>query len=409
MPLYHDASHSWSGYAYQGKVGIFVLLKHLNAYHGNQPDIHFHDWKLEFEWLEDFSIMQGNRYISMHQVKTLNNTNIAAYESAIRQVLCNAWAEYTYQITPYFHVSSNVRNPHNIFYEYQYSGNSQKYCSLNQIDDLIKAEISTFLSSHNIADNNPVAIDTHFFKLLSIIDNHVKTRHHIIQTTRPTNRQIERISFTEIVNSLTMDSKQLSNERMTHEKKAYFAKVIDEFSQDKTNEIKEKLKVFAREAFDLEDDFVKFSKSTIPHIPSIFNKEMSIVDFQDSLHRDLLKGALLKIIERIDKNYDQVGHKFIYEKDHNKFLPTAITRSQDDCSEICSSILENPFAVEDLYEMDFFITERINCDSIEAEAKNFNEIRDEDLQNPENKANKINELKEVAIIDIGIAKGVLDA
>ena len=409
MPLYHDASHSWSGYAYQGKVGIFVLLKHLNAYHGNQPDIHFHDWKLEFEWLEDFSIMQGDRYISIHQVKTLKDTNIGAYESAISQVLCNAWAEYTYQITPSFHVSSNVRNPHNIFYEYHYNGSSQKYCSLNQIDDLIKAEISTFLSSHNIADNNSVAIDTHFFALLAIIDNHVKTRHHIIQTTRPANRQIERIAFTEIVNSLKSDSRQFSNERMIYEKKAYFAKVIDEFSQDKTSKIKEKLKIFAREAFDLENDFVKFSKCTIPHIPSVFNNEMSITDFQDALHRDLIKDALLKTIEKIDRHYDCVGHKFIYEKNLNKFLPTAITRSQDDCNEICSSILENPFAVEDLYEMDFFITERINCNSIEAEANNFNEIRDEDLQSPENKANKINELKKVEIIDINQAKGKLDA
>jgi len=253
------------------------------------------------------------------------------------------------------------------------------------------------------------AIGTHFAKLLAIIDSHVRQRHHNIQTQTPATRQIECIKFSDIVDSLKTDSHQLTQERMIYEKKMYFQKVIDEFCQDKSDVIKDKLKAFVRKSFDLESNFVKFSKSILPHIFSIFDNKMSITNFQHLLHQDLLKGAFLKIIEQIDKDYDCLGHKFIYEKDQRKFLPTAITRAQDDCNEICSRILENPFAVEDLYEMDFFITERINSDSIDEEANNFNEIRDEDLQSLENKTDKINELKRVEMIDINRAKGIIDA
>ena len=54
MPIYFDATFSWSGYSYQGKVGMFIVLKKLNEYNGNDLDNTFIDWSIEFEWLEDF-------------------------------------------------------------------------------------------------------------------------------------------------------------------------------------------------------------------------------------------------------------------------------------------------------------------------------------------------------------------
>ncbi len=35
MPLFHDASPTWSGFAYQGKIGLLVVLTRLNKYVGN--------------------------------------------------------------------------------------------------------------------------------------------------------------------------------------------------------------------------------------------------------------------------------------------------------------------------------------------------------------------------------------
>lgn len=406
--MYFDATFSWSGYSYQGKVGMFIVLKHLNNYVGNNIETHFIDWSLEFEWLEDFSIKNAARYISMHQVKTLNNTSIGVYQRAINQVLCNSWSEYTYQITPYFHVSSNVQNTNNIFYTYTINGINQRYCPLEQIDDLIKDEISFFLQTHNQPDYNGNSQEVHFLKLLSIIDEHVRQRHSNIQNIPAAIRPIATISFNQIIESLKTNSMQFNNERMIYEKKVYFANIVDEICQDLSLESKTKINDFTRNILNLDDDkFVKFSKSIFPHSKSSNDREYSIRSFQELLNRDHMIDVFWRIIQEIDNHGLLYEHKFYYDKEKKKYLPTAIQSSNT--SRIANSIMENPFAIEDLYEMDFFITERIDCASIEKEANNFNDIRDEDLQNTENKENKINELKQVALISINKAKRKIDA
>lgn len=408
MPIYFDATFSWSGYSYQGKVGMFIVLKYLNAYQGNNLETHFTDWSLEFEWLEDFSIKNGNTYLSLHQVKTLNSTNITSYAAAIQQVEINAQNALEYQITPYFHVSSNVANPHNIFYTYTINGINQRYCPLEQIDGLIKDEISFFLQTYNQPDYQGNSQEVHFLKLLSIIDEHVRQRHSNIQNIPVAARQIETISFNEIIDSLKTNSMQFTNGRMIYEKKKYFANIVDDICQDLSLESKTKINNFSRNILNLDDDkFVKFSKSIFPHSKSSNDREYSIRSFQELLNRDHMIDVFWRIIQEIDKEGTLYEHKFHYDKENKKYLPTAIQSS--DASRIANSIMKNPFAIEDLYEMDFFITERIDCDSIEKEANNFNEIRDEDLQNTDNKENNITELKQVALISINKAKGKIDA
>jgi len=411
MPIYFDATFSWSGYSYQGKVGMFIVLKKLNEYNGDNIETNFNDWTLEFEWLEDFSIKQNGRYLSLHQVKTLKDTNINAYTDAIQQVVHNSQNALWYPIAPYFHVSSNVNNPHNIFYQYIIDGNNRQYCPLDKIDSLLKEEIRSFLQSYNLADYIGGCEDSHFFKLLGIIDDHVRLRHQRIQQIGR-NAPPEEIEFLAIITSLKTDSNQFTHERMIYEKKAYLSSSLDKFLQNKNENIKDKLKQFVRESFDLDSDFVKYSKSISPHISAIYNDEITISNFQDLLNGESLKGVFFKIIESIESEYLWQGHKVIYEKiveeENRRFLPTTINRDQDDCDEVSADILMNSHAVEDLYEMDYFITGRINCDSIEEKANNYTEIRDEDLPYDENNQFKINELKKVKMIDRIKAERILN-
>ncbi|MGL5480150.1 MAG: ABC-three component system protein [Clostridium sp.] len=72
-----DASSKWSGFNYQGKIAIYIVL-----YLINNPDKadkadkdEWNIYELEIEGLEDFSILKGGKYISIHQVK--------AYTSAL--------------------------------------------------------------------------------------------------------------------------------------------------------------------------------------------------------------------------------------------------------------------------------------------------------------------------------------
>ncbi|MCE2595751.1 hypothetical protein K6Y31_13140 [Motilimonas cestriensis] len=44
-------------------------------------------YSIEFEWLEDFSILQNNQYISHHQVKHYNDDKFSSYIDAIVTIL----------------------------------------------------------------------------------------------------------------------------------------------------------------------------------------------------------------------------------------------------------------------------------------------------------------------------------
>ncbi|MGV3003386.1 hypothetical protein [Vibrio sp. E150_018] len=87
-PLF-DATASWNGFSYQGKVGLYVCLKLIsNALTRNENIDEFcSKYSIEFEWLEDFSILKNNQYQSHHQVKHYNDSKFSTYIDAIVTIL----------------------------------------------------------------------------------------------------------------------------------------------------------------------------------------------------------------------------------------------------------------------------------------------------------------------------------
>lgn len=85
--LEFDATPSWSGYNYQGKVALYVVLDKICKLYEQGRMSEISNYSLELEWLEDFSIInknQGNSiYESIHQVKALDTTQINDYGEAI--------------------------------------------------------------------------------------------------------------------------------------------------------------------------------------------------------------------------------------------------------------------------------------------------------------------------------------
>lgn len=82
-----DATNSWSGYNYQGKIALFVMLKKINELISTGKLDEIKKYSIELEWLEDFSILykgdDGVRYKTIHQVKAKDKHNIADYEDAL--------------------------------------------------------------------------------------------------------------------------------------------------------------------------------------------------------------------------------------------------------------------------------------------------------------------------------------
>lgn len=88
----HDASPSWNGYVYQGKVGIYVVLsKILQQLQMHQTDEELQkflkNYSIEYEWIEDFSIKNNGSYESLHQVKHKAGRGFHSHISAVVTIL----------------------------------------------------------------------------------------------------------------------------------------------------------------------------------------------------------------------------------------------------------------------------------------------------------------------------------
>lgn len=64
-----SAIPSWEGYEYQGHIAIFITLVEIKTLLSNAVDIASSKYTLELEGAEDFSILDGNTFLSLHQVK----------------------------------------------------------------------------------------------------------------------------------------------------------------------------------------------------------------------------------------------------------------------------------------------------------------------------------------------------
>lgn len=68
-----DASSSWSGYQYQGKITIYIALQLINKYVKNPSSMDIRKYFIEVEHSEDLAVKKGEKYISFHQVKARKN------------------------------------------------------------------------------------------------------------------------------------------------------------------------------------------------------------------------------------------------------------------------------------------------------------------------------------------------
>ena len=97
-----DASSSWNGYMYQGKVDLLVALKKINE----STDIEKY-W-LELEGIEDFSIGFEESYESVHQVKNRQDKAIKDYREALSNIVKRI-KDYPDISSGYLHTKNEIK------------------------------------------------------------------------------------------------------------------------------------------------------------------------------------------------------------------------------------------------------------------------------------------------------------
>lgn len=96
-----DASASWNGYMYQGKVALLITLKTINDTHDT-----LRYW-LESEGIEDFSIGFDKKYISVHQVKNRKDEKLEDYNEALSNIVKRI-REYPDIVNGYLHTKNKI-------------------------------------------------------------------------------------------------------------------------------------------------------------------------------------------------------------------------------------------------------------------------------------------------------------
>jgi hypothetical protein len=77
--MIHDASPSWSGFNYQGKVALYHTLRLINS----KPKKNWSDYALRLEHTEDFEIIRSTKILTIHQVKAYKKQSFSSYKNAL--------------------------------------------------------------------------------------------------------------------------------------------------------------------------------------------------------------------------------------------------------------------------------------------------------------------------------------
>jgi hypothetical protein len=256
-----DATHSWNGFSYQGKIGMIAVLDLICTLVENGKGVE--RYSLEFEFMEDFSIKLDDNYIQIHQVKSYAEKPLSEYKDAIWILLGKSVFEmhnatirkaflHTAQpikihqteinskelikkklvsydppaasksnknVNPlefYHYVINNgkLEEAFNKFELYDY-GNGKKYCTLENVEQTLKERINKYYKivgkERELLQKGLLTryIDCAYLHLLGLIDNYINKRH---QDRQNDTSEKKIISFLEIKNVLDTDYSKLPQE-----------------------------------------------------------------------------------------------------------------------------------------------------------------------------------------------------
>jgi hypothetical protein len=157
-----DATPSWNGYNYQGKVGLYVCLFNIlkEARAGvDFPafDAFLDEHHIEYEWIEDFAIKKNDKYLSLHQVKHKGENKFNDHLEAIATILYR---------------KNCVLSDTDIFKYFEFKSKKKGDAAAE------KVKLKTEITSHKLVDDNGL-LDSNWTVNVQSVD--VKYRDNIIK------------------------------------------------------------------------------------------------------------------------------------------------------------------------------------------------------------------------------------
>lgn len=426
--LPHTAIPTWSGFIYQGRIGLYYVLKQLNS----KPEDEINELLFQIDSIEDFTIMKSNPNgnpipVSMHQVKAVKSNAYSTYKDDFKQLEEKWTAIGINAVEAFFHLATKnektkaqIEALHPNLKIYVYENNAES-CSLTEIDVKIKEQIVLVLQKYNIAGyNNPTTVQL----LSEILEKIVSDKVIYIHSLNHAGEAIRQAAFDNpiplrsFLDAIKTDVASLIQDENYFETviKGNLNRYYDEFciscdDDQLTGDVKVKMdKYLVLFNSHRSLDFRTFLQSIRPH------KEINYRNLQEytdlSMTEDEIKDAFFTILLAIKESNKDYGIGWVCpELKH--YYPTSLTYSNTDKGRKNASerILKTAFntMVDVPYNSDYLITSECNIDDLEACANNVSHLNTGDLGiDDDEKRNRITQWKKVSLIDLETAKNKLN-
>ena len=381
--LLNTAISSWSGFVYQGKVGIYHVLKEIASCDESC------DCTLQLDSLDDFAILDGNaNVISLHQVKTYKSQTFGSYEKAFKQL--QDGGEVLNCQNLYFHLARKITNKttdsieQDLFPVKIYMYDNNPYCHVDGIDEKIENLIINLMKLEEYHPNDPSkATRDYAEKVRKYLDDLVVKKlfeiHQIIHDNLQSETDAaytERIKFSEFIDILKKDLNQenLGDDYYLYQIKYDICRYYQNYCLDEDNELStndlERLNSIIIKFKQLnKEEIITFIKNIMPHRVFKFN---TLEDYKDSTPmEDEIKEVFLEAIKDI-KNTPKFTDKVLLQwvSNNNLYSPTTINdgESVKNKKKVCKNIVKNALDndLDLLFESDKLITAFIEVDEIDS-------------------------------------------
>lgn len=383
----HDATPTWAGYNHQGSCGLLVAVnKIIKILIDDDKNISkVKRFSIEFEGMEDFSILKDNKYIEIHQVKNNKHSGFSKYKESIWMLLAKTemlntvessflhlthklnkvsaadnsslfnkfqgyavpknisddqrsnsyWTprecyEYFDELTKddpksYNSISDVYRESFQKFNIYKYRDKNY-YITDTEISEEVKKSIKFFLEIIEEEPITPKRVENVYNYLKAYLDENIAKRNEVLK-----NRDVEsqyfskKISFIDIYKILKTNLETLSIEAIVFKEKEKLNAAVEDFYLDIEGEPDSK------EIYEKQKEIInKINNLNVNELVTQFiymnpNIQINKTDTNsfDLPNRENLKNTIIEMFAQIEKeiNYEN----FVYIDEENTYKPTTIT------------------------------------------------------------------------------------
>ncbi len=411
-----SAVPKWSGYDYQGKVGLYVVLEYFIA-QVKAPVALLQDFTIEYEPyidskdFQDFIILEDSKAISVHQVKGMSSYYASSYKTAVSKL-----KETQNDLSApeaYLHLAVGLKSPNEqsldnyLFTYFEGTTKAQKYCAIDKIKLSIIKQLEDFISLHDPSQDAAHVAEVTYIRLVGMLADRIADAHQ--------NKTPLKIDFKDYWDIISVHQETNSPDDYKHAYIDAFYEALEKYCRVQSYEENLKQALFERCDF-----LIGYDRGQL----ETFFRLLSPHKYVDHLYRlssltkmvpdNELSDVFFPIFDQIKIDLDleklmQGGAVYHATKANEYLLATALPHSntsEGNIKDIVQQIRDNRTINDWLWHCDKMISHSLPVPSIAEMDSRWNHIIPKNYvipQSPKHAGQHINEIKLKSIIPLSQA------